>query len=143
MKIVKLGRGAGKTTEMLVWLLEGHAKGVDRALIVTTQQRRVELSKRLHTLYNENNRPQYINNAANRIYTVEAVKKMSMRSKGFDKCEIGIDDADHVLIWLLGINRLPSIISVTEQDPTIDQPGTIVTFDKKVEEMAENEISFR
>lgn len=125
MKIVQLPRGGGKTTEMLVWLLEGHAKGIDRALIVTTQQRRTELSKRLQELYHENNKPSYINNAANRIYTVETVRK-NLSATLLRKCEIGIDDADLVLTFLLNLHRVPSIISVTDLPEGIDDPRTIL-----------------
>lgn len=120
MKIVQLPPGGGKTTEMLVWLLEGHSKGVDRALIVTTQQKRVELHKKLLEAYNANGQPQYIRNAANRIYTVGTVQRKLRGTPHLDKCEIGIDDADEALRFLLGIYQQPSIMSVTDATPVTD-----------------------
>ena len=126
MKIVQLPQGGGKTSEMLVWLLEGHAKGIDRALIVTTQQERARLSKELQKLYNENGKPQYINNAANRIYTADTVRK-NLRATHLTKCEIGIDDADLILMFLLGLHRPPSIIAVTDPpDGTEDTRTNLV-----------------
>jgi len=124
VKIVKLPSGRGKTTEMLVWLLEGHSKGIDRALIVTTQRIRTQLSKRLLELYDEAGQLQYINNAANRIYTADTARKLS--SKYLSKCEIGIDDADLILAFLLGLHRAPSIISVTDVPEGTEDPRTIL-----------------
>jgi hypothetical protein len=111
VKIVQLPQGGGKTTEMLTWLLEGHLKGIDRALIVTTQQERVRLSKKLQMLYQDNGRPTYINNAANRIYNVAAVQR---NPRLVAKCEVGVDNADELLRFFLGIDRAPSIASVTD-----------------------------
>src|SRR6188768_3374828 len=97
MKIIQLPKGGGKTTELLVWLLEGHAKGVSRALIVYNQVRSNELQKRLQELYQKSGQQKYINDAANRIYTVSAVQRLGPGH--FRNSEIGIDDADTVLSW--------------------------------------------
>lgn len=113
MKIVQLPPGGGKTTEMLVWLLEGHAQGISRALVVTTQQKRAALHRRLVELYKDNDQPEYVNKAANRIYSVDALRKAHGRGI-LDKCEIGIDDADIMLTFFLGLHRPPSIMSVTD-----------------------------
>lgn len=120
MKIIQLGKGQGKTTEMLVWLLEGHVQNVKRALIVPTMQDLNRVRTQLRIYYNTHGRPKYISDAANRIYTVEGVRKL--RSQNLDNCEIGIDDADVVLAFLLGLNRRPSILSVTDPDPSTDKP---------------------
>lgn len=112
MKLVLLPKGGGKTTEMLMWLLAGHAKGINRALIVPDQARVNRLTKQLQKLYEENGKPEYINNAANRIYRTTAVQGLSWQH--FRNMEVGIDDADEILRYLLfGSNRRISIASMT------------------------------
>lgn len=123
MKIVQLGKGEGKTTDMLVWLLEGQVKGIDRALIVATQQELVRLREQIKQLYKVHGEPKYMLHAGNRLYTVEAVRKM--RGGMLRNCEIGIDDADVILSILLGLHRRPSIISVTDLPSGSDRPENI------------------
>lgn len=116
MKIIQLPKGGGKTTELLVWLLEGHAKGISRVLIVNNQLRSTELQKRLQELYQKSGQQKYINDAANRIYTATSTQRLGYNH--FRDCEIAVDDADAVLSWVLFKNDRPiSIISVTGSEP--------------------------
>lgn len=132
MKIVKLPKGAGKTTEMLVWLLEGHAQGIKRALIVPSNNHARLISRRLQELYRESGNVGYINDAANRIYTLDAARKVG--GSHFRDMEVGIDDADTILSYLIFNNhRRPSIISVTEESESIGVAAKSVSEDEEVE----------
>lgn len=127
MKIVQLPKGNGKTTELLVWLLEGHAKNIQRALIVKDNPTANQIQRRLIEYYNTNGRPKYINNAANRVYTVSAAIRLGPAH--FRNCEVGIDDADEILSWLLFKSHRPfSIWSVTDPTTTTEDAGEILAF---------------
>lgn len=128
MKLIQLPKGKGKTTQMLMWLLEGHAKSITRALIVTDQKAVDRLSKQLHNLWRENGQPPYINNAANRIYRASAV--VSLGWQHFRNMEVGIDDADLILQYLLfNTYRDVSIASMTCPDDGLDESETIFSDD--------------
>ena len=132
MKIVKFPRGGGKTTDMLVWLLEGHAKGIKRALIVADGMHARSISMRLNKLWKESNGLQYNNNAANMIYTVNEVQKLG--GSRFRAMEIGIDDADAILSYLIfGTHRDISIASITEVPEPIGVAQKSVSKGEEVE----------
>lgn len=113
MKIIHLPVGGGKSTELVLWLLEGHRKSIDRALIVRDDTQAQRLMFQLHKLYKDNGEPKYINDAANRIYSVRAVQNMGINH--FRNCEVGVDDAEEILSYLLfGRSHRPvSIMSIT------------------------------
>lgn len=118
MKLVIGSRGSGRTTELLLWLLDGHARGVDRVLIVYSESERVALGRKLYELWKDSNEEQsYINVAANAIYSISSWRhqlKMSGGKSFHAKPEIAVADADLFLQELLGLHRRPSIISLEE-----------------------------
>lgn len=121
MKIIHLPQGGGKTEAMLVWLLEGHVKGIDRALIVRDGARVDRLRSQLQSLYKANGEPKYINDAANRIYSIHRLINMGVNH--FRNCEVGVDDADEILSYLLfGRSHRPvSILSLTADPEGTDK----------------------
>lgn len=130
MKVVQQFRGQGKTTDMVLWLLQGHlidGKCWSRILIVPERGRSLEIGKRLYKLWNQSN-ADYLNHAANSVFTVDQVRHF----RGLHPdIELGVDDADIVLMHLLNIHRLPSIISVDGDPDTCTDPEKSGSFDRK------------
>lgn len=114
MKIVPPG-------DELVWLLDGHLRGVQRVLIVKDTREVMRLSKMFQTLYEstkstmeirEDDRPHYINNAANHIMTATAVRNARFPANfGGRVVEYGIAEVDLILAQLLRLSGGPSVVT--------------------------------
>lgn len=119
MKIINGSRGSGRTEELLLWLLEGHARGVKRVLIVANEMERRALNKKLFLLWEESGRSAaYINNAANSIHTVETFRKAA-HGNFFE--EFAVSDADLILGRYLGYAK-PTVLSFTDLAEVITLP---------------------
>lgn len=136
MKIIQLPRGGGKTTEMILWLIEGHAKGIHRILIVADRARQTHINRIIFKLWDENGTPDYLNNAANSVFSVGDIQTLANGAQlmlGKPDIEVGIDDADIILQMAMKMHRPISIISVTGGTLGTDEPKTIPSDEAKSE----------
>lgn len=115
MKIVTGPEGSGRTEELLLWLVEGHARHIKRALIVHTQAEAQALYKNLQKLWFEGGGDnEYLNNAANSIFCLHAWMNAGFNRN--DYVEVAFADADVYLQKALRLDRPLSMGSVL--DPT-------------------------
>ena len=105
----------------LVWLLDGHLRGQHRVLIVKDAREVMRLSKMFQKLYEStqstfdilgDDRPHYINNAANHIMTATAVRNARFPPNfGGRVTEYGIAEVDLILAQLLRVSGGPAVVT--------------------------------
>lgn len=113
--------------DALLWLVDGHSRGVPRLLIVKDQIEAKSITKMLYNAwYRNGGKDDYLNNAANHVLTAHQMCDGEF-PPGFNATnfEYGVTDVGEVLAILLRTVDAPNIIAIQDLPKSTDDQKTI------------------